>query len=507
MKNHNYTPDNSSLNQQNEDNKNFLNSQFNDSGFTPNGFNNHRKDLQQKEPVAHQQVLIKLLEKIEPVDFAKVADLAEDEKLQANHYHVISIEEVLKVARENNWGICKHHEYIYVYNGEYWRQLSEDELKSFLGKAAERMGVNQFKARYYSFREKLVEQFLATAHLPKPERPKDVVSINLKNGTFEISPEKQFLRPHSREDFVLYQLPFSFDKEAKAPLFERYLNRVLPHQDLQDILSEYLGYIFIHPSTLKLEKTMLLYGSGANGKSVFFEIINALLGPENLSSFSLQSLTNNTGYQRATLESKLVNYASEINGKLESAVFKQLVSGEPVEARLPYGKPFLLTDYAKFIFNCNELPTDVEQTHAFFRRFIIIPFDVTIPEEEQDPELPQKIIRSELSGVFNWILKGLNRLLSQKKFSESEIVRKQLEDYKNQSDSVRIFLDDLEYRPSDTHTIPQHDLYLRYKSYCKDFGYFPCSNRVFGRRLKNAGFITKRISAGNIVYAEGGPTF
>ena len=57
----------------------------------------------------------------------------------------------------------------------------------------------------------------------------------------------------------------------------------------------------------------------------------------------MQSLTNDNGYYRAMIANKLVNYASEINGKLIASLFKQLVSGEPVEARLPYGRPFTLT--------------------------------------------------------------------------------------------------------------------------------------------------------------------
>ena len=173
-------------------------------------------------------------------------------------------------------------------------------------------------------------------------------------------------------------------------MFEAYLNKVLPGDEgvkKQMILAEYLGYLFIKTETLKLEQVLLLYGTGANGKSVFFDIVNALLGSENVSSYSLQNLTDDKcGYFRAMLANKLVNYTSEINGKLETAIFKQLVSGEPVEARLPYGEPFTLTNYAKLIFNCNELPKDVEQSTAYFRRFLIIPFDVTIPEAEQDKE-------------------------------------------------------------------------------------------------------------------------
>ena len=96
--------------------------------------------------------------------------------------------------------------------------------------------------------------------------------------------------------------------------------------------------------------------------------------------------------KRAMIANKLVNYASEINGKVEASIFKQLVSGEPVEARLPYGNPFIMSDYAKLIFNCNDLPRDVEQTEAYFRRFLIIPFNVTIPEHVQDKQLAKKII-------------------------------------------------------------------------------------------------------------------
>lgn len=508
MSQHSYTAGNFSFDSQHEDRANNLNPPFNDSGFTPAGLMDHIKNLkEQNKTVSHQQVLAMLLEKVEPVDFSVEAELPENKEPKKNHFVIISSEQVIRLARENNWGICMHHGFIYGYNGEYWSQLEDEELKSFLGQAAERMGVDKFQARYHTFKKELYEQFVTSAFLQKPKRPEGAVFVNLKNGTFEITPEKQFLRTHRREDFLTYQLPFNYDPEAKAPLFEKYLNRVLPDMELQNILSEYLGYIFIHPSTLKLEKILLLYGSGANGKSVLFEIVSALLGPENLSNYSLQSLTNEKGYQRAKLENKLVNYASEINGKLETSFFKQLVSGEPIEARLPYGQPLILSHYAKLIFNCNELPKDVEHTHAYFRRFIIIPFEVTIPEEEQDKELPQKIISSELSGVFNWVLKGLNRLIAQKKFSESEAVRQQLEDYKKQSDSVRTFLDEEGYRSSETYTIPQKDLYQKYRAYCFSCGYSPCSDRTFGGRLKNAGFATKRMSGGNVVYADFEPIF
>jgi len=268
------------------------------------------------------------------------------------------------------------------------------------------------------------------------------------------------------------------------------------------VLAEFLGYVFVRNGSeaLKEEKTLLLYGLGANGKSVFSEVVNALLGPENVSSYTLQSLTNENGYFRAKLTNKLVNYATEINGTLETAMFKQLVSGEPVEARLPYGEPFLVTQYAKMIFNCNELPKDVEHTHAYFRRFLIVPFDVTIPEEEQDKQLHNKIIKNELSGVFNWVLDGLDRLLKQQRFTDCEAVREAREQYERSSDTVRLYMDWGEYRTSATEHVLVKEAYSEHRVFCNEDGFRPLNKINFIKRLTNIGVVVERRNIGNVAY-------
>jgi putative DNA primase/helicase len=465
---------------------------------------NHVEELKVKsEATPHAEILQKLLEQVEPIDFEALANPhnAENFKLNLKHYLVLSIENALQLAEKNRWGLCKNHDFIYLYNGTFWAEIDKETFQKFLGEASEKMGVTKFSARFYQFREQLFKQFLATAYLPTPEIRKDTVLINLKNGTFEISPKGTKLRPFDRSDFITYQLPFEFNIEAKAPIFEAYLNRVLPDPERQRVLAEYLGFLFIkHGSNaLKEEKALILHGTGANGKSVFFEVVNALLGAENVSSYSLQSLTNDNGYFRAKLANKLVNYASEINGNLEASTFKQLVSGEPVEARLPYGQPFILKQYAKLIFNCNELPKDVEHTNAYFRRFLIIPFDVTIPEHEQDKNLHTKIIEKELSGVFNWVLQGLNRLLEQKKFSECKAAQQAVEQYRIESDSVQMFLSEHEYEVSVTNDMPLKDVFNEYRSYCIESGLKPCSLRTFAERLRNSGYQTERKAFGMAV--------
>ena len=452
-------------------------------------------------PVSHEQVLAELLEQIQPVDFRDLAGLHDErDKLRSSHYVVLVVEQVLRLAEHNNWGLCKRQGFLYSYNGAYWRQLDEPTLRRFLKKAAERLGVPRMIARFVNFSELLYKQFLDTAVLSTLEKNRELVLVNLQNGTFETALCSQQLRLAAAVDFLTHQLPFAYDPTAVSLRWQAFLDRVLPDKASQLVLAEYLGYLFIAPSQLKLEKVLLLYGSGANGKSVFFEVITALLGPENVSNYSLSSLTSEPAYSRAHLATKLVNYASELNGRLEADTFKQLASGEPVEARLPYGQPFILTDYAKFIFNCNELPTEVEQTHAFFRRFLIIPFSVTIPEAEQDRTLAAKIIQNELAGVFNWILAGLDRLLAQKGFTHCKAAQQQLDLYKFQSDSVKLFLDEYGYKASVTAYHPTADVYREYKQFCLEFGHrYPVARQKFVARLSVVGIMEQRRNTGRVL--------
>ena len=450
-----------------------------------------------------ENILNEMLKYIELVNFREYCKLDNDkDKLQKKHYLVACIEVLLKNVNDNGFSLCRKSEFIYLFNSEYWENVSDEVFKDFLGDVALKMGVDKFDAKHHLFKDELYKQFIADAGL-KEIKPTNVTTlINLNNGTFEITPKKQYLRPFKKSDFLTYQLPFAYDSEATAPQFKKFLDEVLPEPELQNILAEYLGYIFVKNSVLKLEKVLLLFGTGANGKSVLFEVLMALLGTQNVANYSLQSLTAENGNSRAMLVNKLLNYASEINGKLESNIFKLLISGEPVEARLLYKNTQIISNYARFMFNCNELPKEVENTNAFFRRFIILPFRVTIPPSKQDKELSSRIIETELSGVFNWVLNGLTRLLKNKDFSHSNIVQNEVLQYQKESDSVMMFLEDENYQISVESNRPLKDVFSEYKTYCLDSGYRLCSNRTFSNRLRKNGYTVERKSYGNTVYIE-----
>jgi putative DNA primase/helicase len=424
-------------------------------------------------------------------------------KLTKNHYVIICVEEILSLAKSKCWGLCKKNGNIYLYNGAYWTEIARERFQFFLGEVALKMGVEKFKGKIHTFKSDLYKQFMSDAFMTTSPSGKDEVLINLLNGTFEIKPSTRFLKDFDQKDFLTHLLPFEYNSSATAPLFEKYMDEVLPDKDKQKVLAEYMGYIFIKPSLLKLEKVLLLYGTGANGKSVFFEIINALLGRENVSNFSLQSLTNENGYNRAQLRGKLLNYVSELNANFDTSVFKQLASGEPIEARSPYKEPFILTDYAKLMFNCNELPNEVEHSNAFFRRFLILEFDVTIAEGDQDKELSKKIIDAELSGVFNWILEGLDRLLFQKNFSKCAAIDNARSAYEKQSDSVHLFITENGFEVSTTNNILISELYPMYKSFCIEEGFKLLGKSKFIDRLKHLKLCVRRVNVGNVVYLSG----
>lgn len=448
------------------------------------------------------QILEYTLSTIEEQDFRKEANFSEEDKsLSRKHYLVLVIEYLIKKTRQLNLDIIFKDGKIYMYNGQYWEFVLEQEFNYFLGQFALKMGVDKFEAKFFKFKEDLYKQFISESNLKHIKSNINSTLINLSSGTFEIANNQQKLREFRKEDFITYQLPFNYDPEAPTHLWDNFLNSVIPETELQNLLAEYIGSIFIKNEVLKFEKALFLFGTGSNGKSVVFDIIRSLLGTQNFSSYSLDSLMYDKD-SRAMIADKLLNYSSEMGNKVESDLFKKMVSREPIDARLLYKSSFIMEDYARLMFNCNELPSDIEHTNAFFRRFIIIPFRVTIKEEDQDRQLSQKIIANELPGVFNWVLNGMLRLLTNKSFTKSTIVEDEVKKFRRESDSALYFLDERNYVTSLSTEIRLQEFYSEYRVFCIENGNSPCSKKNFSKRIQNEGYETKRKNTGMVIYAE-----
>ena len=204
--------------------------------------------------VDHKDVLQKLLSEIQPVDFHDVIGLPHEEDLIQKHKIYAVVKHLLLIAKERNWSLCKRFDYIYIYNGAFWKQCSKDDFRNFLSEAAMRMGLPDYEAKIYDFADRLLKQFLSDAHLSEPEIESGKVLINLGNGTYHFTETEWSLKPFNAADFLTYQLPFNYDEEATCPLFDKFLLRVVPDLSSRLVLQEFAGFIF---TNLNLEKVQL----------------------------------------------------------------------------------------------------------------------------------------------------------------------------------------------------------------------------------------------------------
>jgi putative DNA primase/helicase len=368
-------------------------------------------------------------------------------KITKREFSVLVIKIFKKIVINKDLDIRVFNEEINFYNSKHWQKINEERFASFLSDVADKMGLIELGFEHHTFGTDLIKQFVHK-NFQQPISNTRGTCINLQNGTYKFFKGKGELFPHNKSDNLYYVLPFSYEPNATCPKFMAYIEYCLPDEDKRKVLQEFLGYIFTPNDLCNLEKCLLLYGEGSNGKSVLYNVINAILGKENISSYSIPQLTDRQKgeYYVVTIQNKLLNYCSDTKGAFDdTGIFKQLVSGEKVTGWHPAGRPVDFVNNTKFIFNVNILPAAAENVYGFFRRFEIIDFSITVDEEKKDRQLATKIIDNELSGVFNWILQGLERLLRNKNLTTCKANEEALERFKIKSNNVLEFLHEESY--------------------------------------------------------------
>lgn len=348
-----------------------------------------------------------------------------------------------------------------VYTGSHWEQVESQQFKDFVDQCAELCGIPESQRMNHSFMKQLYEGVAFNlAAYRRQLIPEGEVWLNVHNGTLKISAEGRVtLCEHRKEDLFTYTLPYSYDVKATCDLWRRFLDHVLPETEAQQVLAEFIGYCLMPRHTL--EKMLWLYGDGQNGKSVTLEIIESLLGSFNVSYLSLSDLTCDE-VKRSGIEGKMLNISHESGKDVNANVLKQLTSGERVLIKYLYRDPYETDDYGKFIAAFNVLPR-AELTFGYFRRLIILPYLVTIAENEKDDLLAYKL-KAELPGILNWVLESLPGLMVRRAFTDSDSCKKALDQYRLQSDNVRLFLSEM-CEPSE-HTTLGSELYKAYRNYC-----------------------------------------
>jgi putative DNA primase/helicase len=235
-------------------------------------------------------------------------------------------------------------------------------------------------------------------------------------------------------------LAAAFDESARCPLFAQVLSEALPDEADRHVYQVFCGYI-LNP-TCEHEVSFVNFGPGGTGKSTLAGGIAELLGPDLCSAAGLEELCKSGSYTLPSLKSKMLNLGSELNGTEieESANFKKLVSGEPLNVRRIYGAPEDMRTTCKLWFLTNNMPRFRGGTDAETRRLRILHF--AVQPKKKDSTLKEKL-RGELSGILNWMVEGALWLLEKKRIPNGgATTAKVMESFHRGNDPVGAFVRD-----------------------------------------------------------------
>ena len=303
--------------------------------------------------------------------------------------------------------------------------------------------------------------------------------INLKNGLYNVLEDT--LLPHTPDYCSTVQLGVSYRPEAKCPRFRQYLEEVIDRDQIP-LIQEMMGY-FLVPVT-RAQKCFVIVGEGGAGKSQLLLVLNdILLGRENVSNVSWQAL--NERFKTAELFGKLANIFADLPTKNidDNGIFKALVGEDYLTVEKKNKNPFSFQSTARLLFSCNNIPKNYgDRSEGFYRRLIIIRFDHAVPEDRKDPELLDKL-RKEADGIFLFALDGLKRLMRNRyRFSETQANRAELQQYREDSDSVLSFLKECCIREEGAE-VGATELFNAYKGYCEESGMKPYAQNKFTQQI------------------------
>lgn len=306
--------------------------------------------------------------------------------------------------------------------------------------------------------------------------------LNVLNGILDISTGE--LEPHTPDFLSPIQINAAWQPGVECPHIDRFVQKVFP-SDAGELFYQLAG-LYALPDT-RYQKAVMLLGSGSNGKSVALALLQEFLGHRNVSALPLHELAENP-YAAAELQDKLLNLCSDLPDRAfrDTALFKRVVDGRlsTIHARRRYGKPFSFSPFARLIFSANRVPESADASYGYLRRWLIVPFDARISEDDQDPFLLRKLTTpDELSGLLNHAVAAYRHLLNRGRLIESPSMKTAKAQFNNFSDPTRLFLDE-QVEQDDQARIYRTDLYTAYKKWCVFHVLRPSSPQKFYQSIK-----------------------
>lgn len=297
--------------------------------------------------------------------------------------------------------------------------------------------------------------------------PLDV--LNVRNGLLDVG--TRTLRPHSPDHLSPVQIAASFDPAAKCPHIDRFIKDVFP-DDTQHLPFEIAAWLML-PDT-SVQKAILLLGEGANGKSVWMDLLSTWLGRENVSTLNLHRIEADK-FAAARLVGKLCNIGTDLPtaALAGTSMLKALTGGDTVTAERKYQSSFEFRPFVRLLFSANIAPRSDDATHGFFRRWLVIPFNRTF--DETDPNtVPRAVLDArlsqpgELSGMLNRALDALP-VIQQGRFTESASTRAALDEFRRTTDPLAVWMESNTVERPDAF-VAKDKLRAEYAQVCMDSG-------------------------------------
>lgn len=389
-------------------------------------------------------------------------------------------------------------EKFYQYNGKYYNKMS---LKIFEVEILRWLQANPELKKFCKKRsvDEIVENLKALTSHPNEmslqcklgEKISTGLSyLNLNNGTLRIEWKEDKLSidilPHSKDFFFDYVLDYDYDPNAKCSEFLKTIQVILPDSKKLELTQEMFGYSIT--TSTEMESFFVLVGVGANGKGVIRVILGELVGSQNIANLSPEDLNGRRPFLVSLLEGKLVNFPTESKnlGSVDVAILKKIASGEFLTGEKKYFDPYEFAPFCTMIISTNAIPSFKDDSDGVKRRFQLITLDQKFTEENRDIKLrtPNYWKESgELSGILNWSLEGLRRVVKNKKFTEPEGAKDQIDQYMKIGNPINAFFDDFIEEANGEFLYPGQ-IYWEYRQFCEEMGVKPVNQMTLTQKVK-----------------------
>jgi putative DNA primase/helicase len=317
----------------------------------------------------------------------------------------------------------------------------------------------------------------------------DPMLLGVRNGVLNL--KSGHLVPPTPQQFISKQAGTLFLEAAECPLWLAFLEKVQPDAEVRAFLKRAVGYTLT--GSVDEEVLFFAHGVGANGKSVFANVLTAMMGDFALPVGSAVLIKNKHGNDNeadrliAEMPGARLVLANETKASdvWNDEKLKGITSRERISARKNYGHPFSFMPTHKLWIRGNHLPGSHDAGEGFWRRLIPIPFTQQIPEAERIPDLDRQIIARELPGVLNWALEGCLEW-QRAGLGIPKSIRQEAAGYRADTDILGLWLSE-RTATDPSGLVPARDAYQSFQGFCRDQGVSAPAAAQFGRQMSARG--------------------